>query len=428
MSWITQETRCRGRRERDGKKCKNMVGPGKYLCEHHDLDIRAFVSNPGKCIAIMHKRFPKNHHPACDRKGQNDCSCPDKTVAELTRISVKKAFATSASLGPLYRRKRNLEMMVKTKKIRDYYNTITTAELWLPPYAGFRQFRFFVWDSSSETMVVRVIKDNFKDKATLLKWLRNLAPLHVYYTTSAWLNPQGIGPDPNGKRGKAKFKKKGWKLRRYHNTWLWQELYFDVDYDNKDLEEGANTVLDLIDWLNPELKDIHNLPHRFKKTIFDCHNSYLIGGKPSNPTIVYSGSKGYHLIFYDQKDNGQRISVNGTHSPEDSEEIIEETPNFYARDFDRMCRAWRRGIAWEDTSDRLAIRAPEKRMRRLQILKEDMCNQLRADGIMLDYEVTSDPRRIIRLPGTVHGKTLNVCKIVPMEDLHHTDRYVENIG
>ena len=109
--------------------------------------------------------------------------------------TIQKAVKDSASALPLYRNKKRLEMRIKVKKIRNYYNRITEAELWLPYKPGFRQFRFFVWDDKQERVVVRVIKDNIKNKATLLKWLRKLAPLHVYYTTSAWLNPQGVGPD-----------------------------------------------------------------------------------------------------------------------------------------------------------------------------------------------------------------------------------------
>ena len=36
-------------------------------------------------------------------------------------------------------------------------------------------------------------------------------------------------------------------------------------------------------------------------------------------------------------------------------------------------------------------------------------------GLLLDWEVTVDPRRIIRLPGTVHGKTRD-CVLVTMDD------------
>ena len=62
-------------------------------------------------------------------------------------------------------------MRLKVKKIRRYYKRITEAELWLPPYPGFRQFRFFLWDDKQETVVVRVIKDNIRHKKTLLSGL-----------------------------------------------------------------------------------------------------------------------------------------------------------------------------------------------------------------------------------------------------------------
>ena len=37
------------------------------------------------------------------------------------------------------------------------------------------------------------------------------------------------------------------------------------------------------------------------------------------------------------------------------------------------------------------------------------------DGLLVDFEVTPDPRRIIRLPGTVGHMT--VCKIISEDDL-----------
>ena len=37
----------------------------------------------------------------------------------------------------------------------------------MPKDAGFRQFRFFLWDDKQERMVVRVVKDNFRHKRTL---------------------------------------------------------------------------------------------------------------------------------------------------------------------------------------------------------------------------------------------------------------------
>ena len=41
-------------------------------------------------------------------------------------------------------------------------------------------------------------------------------------------------------------KKKGWTLNRYHDTLLYQGLYFDVDYDNADYNEGATMLWTLL--------------------------------------------------------------------------------------------------------------------------------------------------------------------------------------
>ena len=46
--------------------------------------------------------------------------------------------------------------------------------------------------------------------------------------------------------------------------------------------------------------------------------------------------------------------------------------------------------------------------------------ELKDEGsLLLDWEVTIDPRRIIRLPGTVHGKTLRLCKIVDSSEIEY---------
>ncbi len=290
--------------------------------------------------------------------------------------AIKKAFEDSMKLMPLYRKKKRLEMRLKVRQIRSYYESISEAELWLPYKSGFRQFRFFLWDDRQERVVVRIIKDNIGNKRTLLKWLRKLAPLHVYYTTSAWLNPQGIGPDPYGRKGNSKFKKKGWKLKTYHNCFLWQELYFDVDYDNADYNEGAKTLARL-------------------EAAFDEENSWQTAGEPSESireahhiakkedlTVVFSGGKGFHLI-----DTNWSME-NYYPSMESYKKSYCDLPNGGKQTFNRET-------------------------------KRELINDIKAQGILIDYEVTPDPRRIIRLPGTVHGKTLRVCKVISWDDLDY---------
>ena len=365
-TWKHDITRCQARKP-DGKRCKvDNVKPGHKFCEHHDTDIVALFRQPEKCIEIMTGRYPKRHHPACDRKGINDCDCHTYSRGAQIMRTIQKAVKDSASALPLYRNKKRLEMRIKVKKIRNYYNRITEAELWLPYKPGFRQFRFFVWDDKQERVVVRVIKDNIKNKATLLKWLRKLAPLHVYYTTSAWLNPQGVGPDPNGKRGRNKFRKKGWsyKMRNYHNVFLWQELYFDVDYCNADYNEGAKTLGHLMNYLDAVAP---------------------LCGFSKKPTIVFSGGKGFHLI-----DTEWRI---------DNVLSDEKKKEYYKKDLGEKQLANRE---W----------------------KEGLITCIRNEGILIDYDVTPDPRRIIRLPGTVHGKTLRLCKIITAEELEYSDSQV----
>ena len=50
-------------------------------------------------------------------------------------------------------------------------------------------------------------------------------------------------------------------------------------------------------------------------------------------------------------------------------------------------------------------------------IKKRLIKRIRKKGILLDYEVTVDPRRIIRLPGSIHGKRGRVCRIITKEDL-----------
>ena len=356
---MKQETRCAGVKP-DGRRCKLKVDAGIRFCEHHDTDLVALIKDANKCIDIMTGRYPKRHHPACDRKGINDCECHDYSRGAQVMRTIQKAFVDSASPLPLYRRKRKLEMRVKVKKIRNYYNGITEAELWLPYKPGFRQFRFFLWDDKKERVVVRIIKDNIRNEKVLLKWLRKLAPLHVYYTTSAWLNPQGVGPDPAGRRGRNKFRKKGWsyQMKNYHNAFLWQELYFDVDYCNADYNEGAKTLFELDKFLQA--------------------NSLFLGYS-QKPTVVFSGGKGFHLI-----DTEWKI---------DKVIPIQDIQGYYK-----------------------GMNLSEKQEANRQV-KTQIVDKIRKANILIDFDVTPDPRRIIRLPGTVHGKTLRLCKVIDFSDL-----------
>jgi DNA primase catalytic subunit len=82
---------------------------------------------------------------------------------------------------------------------------------------------------------------------------------------------------------------------------------------------------------------------------------------------VYSGSKGFHLYVED----------------------------FDIRDFVAALEA-----------------DPRKREDQHPVVKAKFTEAALKAGIAVDVAVTLDPRRILRVPGTVHGKTLNLCEVV----------------
>ena len=52
-------------------------------------------------------------------------------------------------------------------------------------------------------------------------------------------------------------------------------------------------------------------------------------------------------------------------------------------------------------------------------IKKRLIRDIRKAGILLDYEVTVDPRRIIRVPGTIHGKRGRVCRVIDEAELEN---------
>ena len=161
------------------------------------------------------------------------------------------------------------------------------------------------------------------------------------------------------------------QLAKYYDTMLYQGLYFDVDYDNADYNQGADMLMRLRD----------TLPTTLERVRVEDVGVYL-DGLHGEPMMVFSGGKGFHLVHQDWSSTGLP-----TASAERYREVSQDNQN------------WNKDV------------------------KDAICAGLREDDseLLLDWEVTRDPRRIIRLPGTVHGKTLRVCKIVTEEDFEFSE-------
>ncbi|MGH8649679.1 MAG: hypothetical protein ACREUP_10295, partial [Burkholderiales bacterium] len=68
-----------------------------------------------------------------------------------------------------------------------------------------------------------------------------------------------------------------------------------------------------------------------------------------------------------------------------------------------------------DFETRFGVQVPDDprvREKSTQAVREDLVRRIVEAGIGIDVDVTLDPRRILRLPGTVHGTTFNICQFV----------------
>ncbi len=309
--------------------------------------------------------FPKHHHPACDRTGQNDCDCPDKTSGELFLESINKALQASLEDTKEYKEeyKQRYELLTTLSGIA--YDNLSHEDMWLPPDSQWRQFRFQVWSRRSQRLIWVKCYDNFRNtnegKKALLKRLRQLKPLKVFYMTSKFLNPRSIGPDPHSRSGAKKFKKKG-MMPVYNNLFLGQELYFDVDFKMDSFDDSAAMTKRVVQWV--------------------CEKFSIT---PEDLTIVFSGGKGFHVIWY-----GWNMA---DHAPQ----------------------------RFQDTYHSLMTRQSggyiSPQLQKLhRLVKTEYIEELKEAEVLVDYEVTRDTRRIIRLPGTYHHKGRR-CTVIRYEDL-----------
>ena len=57
--------------------------------------------------------------------------------------------------------------------------------------------------------------------------------------------------------------------------------------------------------------------------------------------------------------------------------------------------------------------------------KKGIIERMKRDGLLVDFEVTPDPRRIIRVPGTVHGKKMTLCEVISEDGIYDESTRIE---
>ena len=61
--------------KKDSHRCKLTAQLETFIMNTMHLTW-FLLRNPFLATGLYTQYFPKNHHPACDRTGQNDCDCP----------------------------------------------------------------------------------------------------------------------------------------------------------------------------------------------------------------------------------------------------------------------------------------------------------------------------------------------------------------
>lgn len=155
----------------------------------------------------------------------------------------------------------------------------------------------------------------------------------MYVSTSAWLNPVNLP--------KVKDTKTPAPVMIDHL------IVFDIDippFSRRNMERARKAAVDLLDWVEEH--------HDFERV-----------------HLVFSGSKGFHLIF---------------------------------RDKDRSL---------------FGIPDPRQREKAVRTARQDLLKQALLAGHPVDKGITADTRRIIRLPGSLHGSTGWYCSIISEHQL-----------
>ncbi len=204
--------------------------------------------------------------------------------------------------------------------LKDYYDSISPNDLWLPAFIQWTHFRFGL---DPENIKMRKVWYRIRTKEALIKALKRYYPANAYYTPSKFLLARKLG-----KKEEA-------------NTFLFSdEVVIDIDRTN--LMDAKQDALKLISYL----KSIDKYPF----------------------LIVFSGRKGFHLHI----------------------------------DFDYI------------SSNPL----PSKRMKEFEERKKQFLEEVeKATGVEIDIQAGCNPLGLIRIPGTIHGKTGNLVEIIGEEDI-----------
>jgi DNA primase small subunit len=252
-------------------------------------------------------------------------------------------------------------------KFLEYYRK---AEIEMPKEFEKREFAFVPLEALPEFYMHRHI--SFSSKEDFRSYAVSNVPAHVYYSSAYYKNP-----------GKEKMEEKGW---------LGADLIFDIDADHLPIK--TNSIEKALEVAKKEVKkllQVLKLDFGVKET-----------------EVYFSGGRGYHVHVLDEEFTALESA--------ERREIVDYITINNPKIFDK------KGVLDSTIAIRVSsyIKAKKnldgKELLRALKRPEEVLEKFR---VHIDAPVTSDVKRLIRMPGTLHGRSgLRVMKV---EDLDSFD-------
>lgn len=247
------------------------------------------------------------------------------------------------------------------KKFKEYYlkNIIK-----LPKDFKRREFAFIPFESSQFVMKRHI---SFDSEEEFRNYVVEELPAHVYYSSAYYEKPN-----------EEKMENKGW---------IGADLIFDIDADHLPLKN--NSIAKALERAKIEVKKLIKI----LKTDFGVKEL----------EIFFSGNRGYHVHVFDDDfryleapERREIIDYLTINNPQ----LFEKTRSFESNAEIRIKKFLsKKGVSERNIRKEKFIRSA------IDTLK-----------VYIDAPVTADVKRLIRMPGTIHGKSgLRVAKVEEIE-------------
>ncbi len=312
------------------------------------------------------------------------------------------------------------------KKFGEYYSK---AELTPPPDFERREWAFVFLENLPAFFMHRHI--SFHSLESLRSFLISSPPAHIYYSSACYDKPS----EPMERKG-----------------WLFADLIFDIDADHLPLKPGTK-MEDAIEIAKREIIRLTEI----------LENDFGVDARKIK--IVFSGGRGYHIHVYDENfrrlESPERreivdyLSLNSPEISSASMQMIRVRRCFLAfikkliekgnlseilkkqglrKDVtERLEKKLKIMISDEELSKKFlsgkySIEKITSSKKFLELTDKIIESCISKVGVHIDAPVTADVKRLIRFPGSIHGKSGLRVMEVSRDHLEEFDPFIDAIA